>query len=236
MINRDEGIIVFSKKIKDNDLFIKVLTGNNKIISGMVYGGNSSKKKSIFQIGYFIDYSITQKNINIVPSFTAEIIKPFISSIINDKFKSYSLLSILSLVNLSIVEGQQVKGLYKSVKTLIEIMTIEKHWISFFCEWLFQLLKMIGYQIDYQNNKSYKYFNLINQKFENSIIEHSIIFPYHLLEHSGKLSYSEVKAIFVIFESIYTKNHLDNINYKMPINFINFKNAVLKFLKEKYNV
>ena len=232
MIHRDEGIIVFSKKIKDNDLFIKVLSSDNKIISGMVYGGNSSKKKSIFQIDYFIDYSITQKNINIVPSFTAEIIKPFISSIINDKFKSYSLLSILSLVNLSIVEGQQVKGLYKSVKTLIEIMTIEKHWISFFCEWLFQLLKMIGYQIDYQSNKNYIYFNLINQKFENSIIENSIIFPHHLLEHSGKLSYSEVKAIFVIFESIYTKNHLDNINYKMPINFINFKNKILKTLKE----
>ena len=232
MIHRDEGIIVFSKKIKDNDLFIKVLSSDNKIISGMVYGGNSSKKKSIYQIGYFIDYSITQKNTNIVPTFTAEIIKPFISSIINDKFKSYSLLCILSLVNLSIVEGQQVKGFYKSVKTLIEIMTIEKRWMSFFCEWLFQLLKMIGYQIDYQSNKNYIYFNLINQKFENSIIENSIIFPHHLLEHSGKLSYSEVKAIFVIFESVYTKNHLDNINYKMPINFINFKNKILKTLKE----
>ena len=53
MINKDEGIIIFSKKIKDNDLFIKVLSSKDKIFSGMVYGGNSSKKKSIFQIGYF---------------------------------------------------------------------------------------------------------------------------------------------------------------------------------------
>ena len=46
MIKKDECFIIFSKKIKDNDLFIKVLSRNDKIISGMVYGGNSSKKKS----------------------------------------------------------------------------------------------------------------------------------------------------------------------------------------------
>ena len=66
MIDKDEGIIVFSKKIKDNDLFIKVLSSKDKIISGMVYGGNSSKKISIYQIGNFIDYSLFQKNVNII--------------------------------------------------------------------------------------------------------------------------------------------------------------------------
>ena len=45
MIKKDEGIIIFSKKIKDNDLFIKVLSSKDKIVSGMVYGGNSAKKK-----------------------------------------------------------------------------------------------------------------------------------------------------------------------------------------------
>ena len=71
-----------------------------------------------------------------------------------------------------------------------------------------------------------------NQEFENINIENSIIFPHHILEHSGKVSYSEIRNIFLIFESIYTKNHLDNINYKMPVNFINFKNLILNYLKE----
>jgi len=228
----DEGIIVFSKKIKDHDLFIKVLSSKDQIISGMVYGGNSSKKKSIYQIGYFIDYSLFQKNINMPPTFKAEIIKPFISSIFNDRYKSYSLLSIVSLVNLSILEGQKINDFYSSVKEILEIIIMKKYWISFYCVWLFKLLKMIGYQIDYENKKNYKFFNFINQEFENIDIENSIIFPHHILEHSRKVSYSEIRNIFLIFESIYTKNHLDNINYKMPVNFINFKKLILNYLKE----
>jgi len=232
MIDKDEGIIVFSKKIKDNDLFIKVLSSKDKMISGMVYGGNSSKKKSIYQIGYFINYSLFQKNINIPATFNAEIINPFISPLFNDKYKSYSLLSIVSLVNLSILEGQKINDLYLSIKEIVEIIIMKKYWISFYCEWLFILLKIIGYQIDYKNKKNYKFFNLINQQFENMNIKNSIIFPHHILEHSGKVSYNGIRNLFLIFESIYTKNHLDNINYKMPVNFINFKNLILNYLKE----
>jgi len=232
MIDRDEGIIVFSKKIKDNDLFIKVLSNKDNMISGMIYGGNSSKKKSIYQIGHFIDYSLYQKNTNIPSSFKAEIIEPFISPIFNDRYKSYSLLSIVSLVNLSILEGQKINNLYLSVKEIIENIIMKKNWISLYCEWLFKLLKMIGYQIDYENKKNYKFFNFINNKFEKINIENSIIFPHHILEHSGKISYSEIKNLFLIFEIIYSKNHLDDMNYKMPVNFINFKNLILNYLKE----
>ena len=104
MIDKDEGIIVFSKKIKDNDLFIKVLSSNDEIVSGMVYGGNSSKKKLIYQIGYFIEYSIFQKNKNIVPTFNAELTKPFIISIFNDKYK-YNYYDLFSYISNSIFKS-----------------------------------------------------------------------------------------------------------------------------------
>ena len=39
------GILLFSKVIKENDLFIKVLSNEDKLLPGIVYGGNSSKKK-----------------------------------------------------------------------------------------------------------------------------------------------------------------------------------------------
>ena len=45
MLNKSKGIIFYSKLIKDNDLYIKVLSSSDEVKSGMVYGGNSSKKK-----------------------------------------------------------------------------------------------------------------------------------------------------------------------------------------------
>ena len=44
MQNKLKGIIFYTKNIKDNDLFIKILSSNDYVNSGMVYGGNSSKK------------------------------------------------------------------------------------------------------------------------------------------------------------------------------------------------
>ena len=46
MIEKEEGVIVFLKKIKDNDIFIRILSNKDELISGMVYGGNSSKKST----------------------------------------------------------------------------------------------------------------------------------------------------------------------------------------------
>ena len=37
MKNNLTGIIFFSKKIKDNDLYIRILSSNDEIFSGIVY-------------------------------------------------------------------------------------------------------------------------------------------------------------------------------------------------------
>ena len=47
MYSKNIGIIVYLKKIKDNDIYVKILSENDIIVSGIAYGGNSSKKKLI---------------------------------------------------------------------------------------------------------------------------------------------------------------------------------------------
>ena len=104
MINKNsEGIIIYIKIIKDNDLFIRLLSKEDKLISGIVYGGNSSKKKTRYQLGYFIEFLLTQKKNDIPASISGDLIKPYISSIINDQYKSHALLAIISLINASIL-------------------------------------------------------------------------------------------------------------------------------------
>ena len=231
MKNKLKGIIFYSKLIKDNDLYIKVLSSNDEIISGMVYGGNSSKKKNIYQNGYFIDFSISQKNENSPPIFLAEISKPYIGSIYENKFKLNALLSILNLIKLSIVEGQYIQNFYSHIKILIDKIIYKNHWIISYCEWLFILLTLIGYQIDYNKNIKNLYFNLSTQKFENILGNTCIEFPHSLFSSDKAVTFKNINAVFVIFESIFLKNHLDNNNHKMLLNYFNFKNIILNQLK-----
>ena len=44
------GIILYSKLIKEIDLYLKILSQNDQLISGIVYGGSSSKNKALYQI------------------------------------------------------------------------------------------------------------------------------------------------------------------------------------------
>ena len=230
MKNRFKGLILYKKKIKDNDIYIKILASNDQIISGMVYGGNSSKKKLTYQSGFFIDFMVSRKNENFPLTINAEISKPFLSNIINDKYKLNALLSILSLIKLSITEGQQIKGFYIGVEDILLKIIFQNHLIVFYCEWLFYLLQLIGYQIDYKKNYNKKFFDLVHQNFTYESNENSIIFPHELFFGTQKITKKNINSIFYLFESIFTKNHLDNINNKMPFNFLNFKKIILKRL------
>ena len=231
MKNKLKGIIFFSKQIKDNDLYIKVLSSKDEIISGMVYGGNTSKKKFIYQKGYFIDYLLIKKNENIPPYFNAETTKPYLGNFIYDKYKLNALLSIMSLINISILEGQTIKGFYSGVENLIVNIIIYKYWIVFYCEWLFYLLQLIGYQIDYKKNNKKKYYDIIKQEFLYESNQNTIDFPYKLFSTNQIITYGNINSIFIIFESVFSKNHLENINYEMPVNYLNFKKIILSRLK-----
>ena len=116
MQNKGAGLILYLKPIRDNDLYIKILSANDIVLSGLVYGGQSLKKRSTYQPGYFIEFNQLQKNYNSINLFNGEIISPFIVNIYYDKFKSFSLLAILSILNESIYEGSITNGLFLSVK------------------------------------------------------------------------------------------------------------------------
>lgn len=231
MKNNLKGIIFYSKIIKDHDLFIKVLSSEDEVVSGLIFGGNSSKKKLVYQNGYFINFSTTKKNENSPSIFLSEISKPYIGVIFEDKYKLNALLSILNLINLSIVDGQSIIGIFNKTENLIEKIINENHWIIYYCEWLFRLLKMIGYQINYHEHQKERYFNLFTQKFVSKFEDNCINFPHSLFSLNKNISFNNINAVFVIFESIFLKNHLDTNNYKMLSNYINFKNIILKRLK-----
>ena len=74
MQKKIKGILLFSKVHKENDLYIKFLSNDDELVSGIVYGG-LSKKNNLYQLGFFLDFNIFIKT-NKVTSINAELTPP----------------------------------------------------------------------------------------------------------------------------------------------------------------
>ena len=227
MQRKYKGILLFTKAYKENDLFIKFLSSTDEIITGIIYGGLSRKKRNIIQIGFNLLFEVSSKP-NMPPSIHAELIEPYISVIINDKYKLNCLMSVTSLINLSIIEGQKVKDIYKTSENFLKIMFDNKKWIKEYFIFLFKLLKIIGYEIDLYGNNNKKYFNLETLDFSNTFAQSSIEFPYHLLDNNlSKIDVYSVNQIFKIFEFVFEKHHLSNFNLSLPNQYQLFKKLII---------
>ena len=233
MIEKKElGILLFNKISSENNLFLKFLSESDEIITGLSFGGASKKKKNIFQIGYFLKLNIKKINNNFPNSINAELSKPYYTNIFNDKYKLHCLLAIVSLLNVSIIEGQKVYGLFNLSREIIEIISNNEKWIIDFFLFLLNLLKLIGYQIDFSKNLLNEFFNLENLQFEEFSSSKSVKFPHKLLIKQEKINYENANSFFKIFDTILQRYHLNNINLTIPINYINFKKIILNFLRK----
>lgn len=227
MQRKYKGILLFSKAYKENDLFIKFLSSSDEIISGIIYGGLSRKKRNIIQIGFNLLFDVSAK-VNMPPSIKAELIEPYISVIINDKYKLNCLMSVTSLINLSIIEGQKVKDIYKTSENFLKLMFYNKKWIKEYFIFLFKLLKIIGYEIDLYGNNNKKYFNLETLDFSNTYAQSSLEFPHHLLDNNlSKIDVYSVNQILKIFEFVFEKHHLSNFNLSLPNQYQLFKKLII---------
>ena len=232
MQKKFKGILIYIKINKENDLYIKFLSDTDEIISGIVYGGLSKKKRNIYQIGFFINFNVNFIN-NRPNVISGELVDPYISTIMNDKFKINCVLSSISLINLSIIEGQKINNIFKLYEEFINILINKNKWIVYYCYFLFNLLKLIGYEIDYKNKKNKSYYDIHKLEFCEKSNSNSIIFPFKLFNIENKnIDYSLIPNTFIIFESVFIKNHLLNINLHLPNQYILFKKLILDFLNK----
>ena len=234
---KERGILIYTKISSENNLFIKILTDKDELISGLSYGGSTKKNKNIYQIGYFLHIIVKNKNKNLPNNISAELSKPYYHNIFNDKYKLGALLSTVSLLNISIIEGQKINGLFNLSENLINILSNNEKWIVDYFIYLLNLLKLIGYDIDFNQNFSKEFFDLETLRFEISSSKNSIKFPHKLLCREKKIDIESANSFFKIFDIILQNHHLNNMNLNIPINYFNFKKTILNFLSknEKHN-
>ena len=228
MQKKIKGILLFKKIHKENDLYIKILSDTDELISGIVYGGLSKKKRNIFQNGFFLSFVINYI-LNKPPSISAELTQPYISSILNNKYKLNCLLSIISLLNTAIIEGQKINNIFSFTKDFLNFMIVNDKWLIEYIKYLFNLLKIIGYDIDHNSLLNNSYFDTKTLEFKKTYSESCIFFSHELLNNKiiTKSNFNEVSNFLRIFEIVFEKNHLSNFNLQLPNQYQLFKKLII---------
>ena len=115
----DEAFLLSKRKFRENANIINVFTSTRGKVSGIVYGGNSRKIRNYLQIGNKIHVIFNSKNENRIGYLKTELIEPISPKYFNDKKKILCLLSLTSLLNLLLPEGQKYNHIYSSINKLI---------------------------------------------------------------------------------------------------------------------
>lgn len=232
---KDQALIIYIKIINENNLLVKLLTKNNGLCVGIIYGGNSKKNKKIYQIGSYINFNFLQKNENSIASINGELKKPLLTNYFDDKFKLHAILTSCSLLNVAINENQIFKNIYNQTHNLF-LSFNNKHWFYEFSLWMLYFLTELGYGFDWADINLRKKFLCLNTlQFldkNNSIVSNNNIieFPYELVLNRI-ITFQQCNLFFIIFEHIIDKQLLSNSSKKTPGIYYDFKNLILESLK-----
>ena len=150
----DDCYLLSKRKFRENANIINIFTKKKGKIDGIVYGGNSRKIRNYLQISNKLFVVHSSKNENKIGYLKTELIKPISPLYFNDKERTSALISICSLLNILLPEGQPNQKIYKSFENLINSINLD-HWIILFIFFELNLIKDLGYDVNlnqYKNN------------------------------------------------------------------------------------
>ena len=225
MIWSDKGFLLSKLAFQENSIIANFFTKNHGKCSGIIYGATSKKIKNYLQNGneLFLEYS--SKNENALGYFKVEIINPHSTKFFSERKKLNCIVSMLELVKILTVDGQENIKIYQLIKDLFDLLN-KNDWIIKYVFWELDLLKFIGFDLNIKNFCKKK---IINEKkvyfVENSFKK--IIVPNFLVEKCDleKISNKDIYNSLYLIGEYMKKNIFVPNNVNFPIsrqNFINY--------------
>ncbi len=143
----DECFLLSKRKFRENANIINVFSKSRGKVSGVVYGGNSRKIRNYLQISNKLYVIHNSKNENKLGYFNVELIKPITPLFFDDKERTTALISICSILNVLLPEGQPNQIIFKSFNKFIDSINLD-NWILLYIFFELNLIKDLGYDTD----------------------------------------------------------------------------------------
>ena len=151
----DECFLLSKRKFRENANIINVFTLKKGKVGGIVYGGSSRKISNYLQISNKLIVFNNSKSENKIGYFKTELIKAVSPNYFNDKERTSALISLCSLLNSLLPEGQPYKNIYNSFEKFINTLNLD-NWIILYIFFEINLIKELGYGVNLNsfNNSS----------------------------------------------------------------------------------
>ena len=146
----DIGFLLLKNKYNENSLIAEFYTKNNGKVSGIIFGGTSKKLKNYLQIGNKVHLNYTSKSVSKIGYFKVEIMQALSPYYFDNQQKLACISSAMSLIKILTAESQKSENLFFLIENFYELLN-NNNWIKYYIFWELELLKLIGYDLEFDN-------------------------------------------------------------------------------------
>ena len=145
----DEGLILSSINYSETSLILKVFTCNHGVQKGFIRGAKRKKESNIYEAGNLLNISFKSRTEDMLGIFLVDLMKPSPLLYLDDLKRFSCIISIINLLEFSLLENETETELYLFSKNLInKIFSYEEGWIEEYIRWEVFLLKKIGFGLE----------------------------------------------------------------------------------------
>ena len=176
---QDKGYLISNNKYNENSSIAEFYTENYGKTSGIIFGSSSNKVKNYLLIGNKFHINFNSKNESKIGYFKVEIEKINTPFFFDDEIKLNCIIYAMNLIKLITVENQKNKNIYDNIHNFFIFLNNDE-WIKNFIFWELEILKNIGFDINFENYVSTQIVNgnevyVSNSSFNKKIVPNFLI-------------------------------------------------------------
>ena len=221
----DKGFLLSKTKYNENSLIVEIYTKDHGKIPGIIFGGTSKKIKNYLQIGNKLHVNFNSKSDTKIGYFKIEIEEALVPFYFDDNQKLSCISSAISLIKLLTSEYQKNEFIYSLIDNFFLLLKND-NWIKNYIFWELELLKVLGYELKFENLVDKKMVENQLIYFSKSVTDKKIVPNFLLDKTSDTESISSLLDGLKIIGDYLDKTILKPNNLNHPLNRSRFINTL----------
>ena len=221
----DKGFLLSKTKYNENSIIVEIYTKDHGKVPGIIFGGTSKKIKNYLQIGNKLHVNFNSKSDTKIGYFKIEIEEALVPFYFDDNQKLSCISSAFSLIKLLSPEYQKNQYIYSLIDDFFLLLKSDT-WIKNYIFWELELLKVVGYELKFENLVDKKMVGNELIYFSKSITDKKIV-PNFLIDKTSDIeSISSLLDGLKIIGDYLDKTILKPNNLNHPLNRSHFINTL----------